>query len=315
MRALFPSTSTIVTDEDFEEIIGAIVCAIFILIIIIPKLLRKYDSIKINRMIKGHYKQNEKNKINKTLNEEKHVGEPAYNYHGFVLDNVEVMHCKYGKGVISSINPKIDRTRIDRDLFIINVNFFDYNGLKNYNEKFLFPKCIIDGNITFAYERDRNSFNTVYDRVQESRISKTNFSIHVETKEKYEKNELLSNYEKKLYAILNKTCSEKDWTIISKVRLADLIKTKTKDKNDFYKISSKHIDFALCRTDDLEPMLLIELDDNSHNRDDRRSRDDFVNQSVVESGYKILHVRHIDDELQDRICKLVEDSFAGVYYY
>ena len=105
-------------------------------------------------------------------------------------------------------------------------------------------------------------------------------------------------------------------TIISKIRLADLIESNNKfNYSDFNKIRSKHIDFALCDKHTLMPLLLIELDDNSHNQYERRQRDDFVNQSLVQSGYKILRIRNIDKEqIKMQLYEIMNSNLSGVFY-
>ena len=131
----------------------------------------------------------------------------------------------------------------------------------------------------------------------------------------YQKKEIITDYEKKLYQIIKSIAFDKNLEIITKIRLADLIETTTNNKYDFYRIQSKHIDFALCNCDNLEPILLIELDDNTHNDNNRRIRDDFVNQSLVQSGYKILRVRKLDKELiTEMINAILENNMPGVYY-
>ncbi len=49
---------------------------------------------------------------------------------------------------------------------------------------------------------------------------------------------------------------------------------------------SVHVDFVLCDPDALTPLLVIELDDSSHERTARRDRDAFLGAA----GLPILHV-------------------------
>lgn len=135
----------------------------------------------------------------------------------------------------------------------------------------------------------------------------------------YTKKSLLTQHETKLYNILLELINSPDFsnlTIISKIRLADLIESNNKfNYSDFNKIRSKHIDFALCDKHTLMPLLLIELDDNSHNQYERRQRDDFVNQSLVQSGYKILRIRNIDKEqIKMQLYEIMNSNLPGVFY-
>ena len=65
------------------------------------------------------------------------------------------------------------------------------------------------------------------------------------------------------------------------VRVADVIKPKkTLDNKQkhilFRKTSQKHFDFVLCDPISLEPLCVIELNDKSHQRKDRKERDKFL---------------------------------------
>lgn len=86
-----------------------------------------------------------------------------------------------------------------------------------------------------------------------------------------------------------------------KVRLWDLLtvprsgepKTGSKDggsRTFENKIRSKHVDFLLCEPDTVRPRLVVELDDASHRRKDRRERDRFVDEAFAAAGLPILHV-------------------------
>ena len=82
--------------------------------------------------------------------------------------------------------------------------------------------------------------------------------------------------------------------IFSKVKLSDLFYAKTGDygKNRSYtnRIDRKHVDFLLCDSKTLKPLLGIELDDKSHQRADRQERDDFVNNVFQVAKLPLIHV-------------------------
>ncbi len=110
----------------------------------------------------------------------------------------------------------------------------------------------------------------------------------------YEQSYLLTKNEWSFHKRLKPIADSMGYTILAKIRLADLIKVKTglskKDYNKYFaKIRAKHIDFMLCNPDNLAPILLIELDDPSHKREDRIQRDKFVDNALHAAGYKILH--------------------------
>lgn len=83
--------------------------------------------------------------------------------------------------------------------------------------------------------------------------------------------------------------------VMGKVRLADLFKPckgmdnseRTKAQN---RINAKHVDFVLCDPESMAPVCLVELDDGTHARLDRRERDAFVDQVCAEAGMPIAHI-------------------------
>ena len=94
---------------------------------------------------------------------------------------------------------------------------------------------------------------------------------------------LLTKAEYSFYKVLLMAISD-DVIVFCKVRLADFIqvdKGKTPQLsvkiNWFNRISSKHVDFLLCRKDDCTIIAVIELDDKSHKTQKTIERDDFVN--------------------------------------
>src|SRR5882762_8001679 len=76
------------------------------------------------------------------------------------------------------------------------------------------------------------------------------------------------------------------------------------------KINRKHVDFLLVRERDLAPLAGIELDDSSHEAEDRRQRDIFVDSAFASASLPLLHVpvekayHHAD--LRAKVANLVE---------
>ena len=103
---------------------------------------------------------------------------------------------------------------------------------------------------------------------------------------------LLSTAERSFYAVL---CNVLDGQLLvfAKVRLADLVympKGTANRQAHFNRIQSKHVDFVLCTRDKLSPVLVIELDDASHEEESRRDRDTFVDAALTAAGLPILHI-------------------------
>lgn len=114
-----------------------------------------------------------------------------------------------------------------------------------------------------------------------------------ETDLPYEKaGPLLTAAERSFYGVLCQAVDAR-YPVFAKVRLGDVL-TIPRGTLRFWtyrnKIDRKHVDFVLCAPDDLAPLLVIELDDASHAREDRRGRDAFVDAALDAAGLPILHV-------------------------
>lgn len=103
---------------------------------------------------------------------------------------------------------------------------------------------------------------------------------------------LLTPAERSFYGVL---CTEADalsLRVFAKVRLLDLFWLEREEEQMVLhrnKIQQKHVDFVLCDADRVAPVVAIELDDRSHDRQDRRDRDDFVNRVFEDAGLPLLH--------------------------
>lgn len=119
----------------------------------------------------------------------------------------------------------------------------------------------------------------------------------------YKKRWMFSYNEKDAYYKLKTIADELGLTVFAKVRLLDLLEPvmgTTKYKTYFYKVQAKHVDFVLC-DEKLVAQYIIELDDNSHDTEERKERDQFVDEVLTEVGYKIIHTRAITDDIKTQL--------------
>ena len=97
-----------------------------------------------------------------------------------------------------------------------------------------------------------------------------------------------------------KTIADKyNLEIFGKMRLADIVSVTEKGNEYmkyFGKIKSKHIDFVLLDNKTMQPKLLIELDDASHDNAKRKERDEFLNKLCETVKLPILHIRGYEIE-------------------
>jgi len=96
---------------------------------------------------------------------------------------------------------------------------------------------------------------------------------------------LFSPAERSFLGVLEKTVGDK-CKVLGKIRLADIISpirglVKSGWQRAFNRISSKHVDFVLCTRDELSLVCAIELDDGSHKKSERKTRDDFLEKALT----------------------------------
>jgi hypothetical protein len=78
--------------------------------------------------------------------------------------------------------------------------------------------------------------------------------------------------------------------ISCKVRLGDLVTFPGNSLGLRNTVNQKHVDFVVCDRRSMRPFMVIELDDATHARRDRRERDGLVDGYLAEAGITITHV-------------------------
>ncbi len=114
----------------------------------------------------------------------------------------------------------------------------------------------------------------------------------------YELNEtILTERERSFYRILKPIADKLELQICPKVRVADIVSIKkgTKDwQKWFNKIRSKHVDFLLCDYD-MNIVLMVELDDSSHNSERAKKNDEFKNRLF---GGRLVRIRSLKEDVE-----------------
>jgi hypothetical protein len=105
------------------------------------------------------------------------------------------------------------------------------------------------------------------------------------------RDDFLSPAEKSFYQVLKNVLGD-DLAICSKVSLGDIffVARPNENKSAYNRINRKHVDFLVCDPKTMVPCLGIELDDSSHQRQDRVERDAFVEAVFAAANLPLLHV-------------------------
>jgi len=105
------------------------------------------------------------------------------------------------------------------------------------------------------------------------------------------RDDFLSTAEHSFYMVL-KSMMSSYFTICPKVSLSDIFFVTNPDRNmsAYNRINRKHVDFLICDAETMKPRFAIELDDKSHNRQDRKERDEFVEELFETANLPLVRI-------------------------
>jgi hypothetical protein len=126
-----------------------------------------------------------------------------------------------------------------------------------------------------------------------------------------QRDDFLSPAELPFYRVLVLVVDSR-YVICPKVRLADLVHTvERNDRANMNRIIQKHVDFVLCEKESMKPILVIELDDKSHARADRRERDELVDAVFESAQLPLLHVRAVARYVPQDLRAQIEQALSS----
>lgn len=108
------------------------------------------------------------------------------------------------------------------------------------------------------------------------------------------RNYLMTKAEFNFFKVLEQITHDK-YYVIPQVALSKLVSVKSGEslwKTYNNKIDRKSVDFVLFSKPYFSPALIIELDDRTHDRYDRKLRDGTVDKIAHEAGIKIVHIKN-----------------------
>lgn len=108
---------------------------------------------------------------------------------------------------------------------------------------------------------------------------------------KYKRSNILTDGELRFYKVL-RLALKGEYFILAQVRLANIVELANRMffwKN-FNPLGAKTVDFVLMDKQTGKTILVIELDDKSHNLPSRWKRDRFVDRTLASANVPILHV-------------------------
>lgn len=104
------------------------------------------------------------------------------------------------------------------------------------------------------------------------------------------------------------------YAVFAKVRLGDIIWLANEPENRKYHINQllcKHFDFLLCEKGTYKPLLVIELDDSSHDKYEHHERDEFKGKVCEAIGLKLWRLQVQQDYRKGFIAEQVRSLIHG----
>lgn len=121
---------------------------------------------------------------------------------------------------------------------------------------------------------------------------------------------LMSKPEHQFFNILVDIMGDK-YYVFPQIHLSTLLDNKVVGQNwrgAFRHIDEKSVDFVICDKAYIKPLLAIELDDRTHEREDRKKRDGEVERILNEAGLPLLRFGNNGNFNREEIKRLISEK-------
>jgi len=139
------------------------------------------------------------------------------------------------------------------------------------------------------------------------------FSLRSE-KARYCRGRFLSANEREFLSNLDRVVGAR-YRVFAQVRLADLVDVegpKTARFDMMRLVFAKSVDFVVCDRATLDPVMILEVDDRSHDVAERRRRDVLVDRVCAEAGLRLVRVRARFSYGESGLGQLLQANGLGV---
>lgn len=184
-------------------------------------------------------------------------------------------------------------------LLVISIILLTKNNIDNKNNYRKTPTISKDtyqdtNFSTTVNKTDNNTFSNA-ENESDSDLYQEFKTPTIDNETYHAKNYILSNAEMLFYDALIEATKNTYLQIWPKMGLKEIVYVKDSQGNKnpykyFNKIDRKHIDFTLVNPKSGKPLLCIELDDKSHQKQNRIERDEFLNKVMQQADITLMHI-------------------------
>ena len=118
---------------------------------------------------------------------------------------------------------------------------------------------------------------------QESQAEKSNGSSGFSARPK----NLFTRNEAAMFFALREIADGLNLFLLAKCRLVDVVD----DRANYKRISAQHVDFVLCHGTRYTPVVVVELDGDTHDNNKQRQRDDKKDAALASARIPVVRVR------------------------
>lgn len=121
----------------------------------------------------------------------------------------------------------------------------------------------------------------------------------------------MSGYEKEVYESLLNTLDNTKYCVFPQVCMQSII---SKDFDKPFKARWYIVDFLICRLPHYIPLMVVELDDKTHLREDRKNRDLELSKLIDELKLYSWHLYNYNGSIRDKYdLQQQVEYFTGIY--
>ncbi|MBK9925067.1 MAG: DUF2726 domain-containing protein [Anaerolineales bacterium] len=134
-------------------------------------------------------------------------------------------------------------------------------------------------------------------------------------KPEYRKSKSVLTYRERILLRSIRRAVANEYTILMKVRMGDFVWLANEPKDRKFhnnQVQCKHVDFLICDKLMIEPLLVIELDDKSHQKFDHAERDKFKDETFEAVGLPIIRIEMQETYDADILKKQILEKIDNV---
>lgn len=139
-----------------------------------------------------------------------------------------------------------------------------------------------------------------------------NFRIQGEFHPYTKRASFLTGGEKKLFSLLQSSALLSNYYIFPQLHLSTLLEVKDDAKDmqgKFEWLNKLYVDFIIFDKEKIEPVLVIGLNDQTHQWGSRKARDEFVRKALDENGIPLITIKTNDiadfAKIEDKIAEVL----------